>query len=116
MKVEINVYYDPEKSGLEVFEYIDTAGSYEFDMFVVWKKLDDGRLFYATDSGCSCPTPFENCHDIDEITNDTLYNFEQALENHYNISKSDVISILTRVKDHLKRFDKTINCAKEFFA
>ena len=116
MKVEVNVYYDPEKSGLEIFKFIDTAGSYEFDMFVIWKKKDDGRLFYATDSGCSCPTPFENCYEIDEITNETLYNFEQALQNHYNISTSDVMNITKSVKDHLRNFEKTVNSAKEFFA
>jgi hypothetical protein len=26
---------------------------------VVWKRLSDGQLLYGTDSGCSCPSPFE---------------------------------------------------------
>ena len=53
MKINGNLYYYPEKSGLEIFESVDTAGDYEFDMFVVWRKLDDNTLFYGTDSGCS---------------------------------------------------------------
>jgi hypothetical protein len=28
-------------------------------MLVLWRHLDTGKLFWATDSGCSCPTPFE---------------------------------------------------------
>ena len=33
------------------------AGAYEFDIFAVWT---DGRaLYWAADSGCSCPTPFD---------------------------------------------------------
>lgn len=54
-----NVYYDPEKFGLTPVAEVDIAGSYEFDMFVVWRR-QDGKLAWATDSGCSCPIPFEN--------------------------------------------------------
>ncbi len=56
---EINPYYNPEAVGLEIVTESDCAGSYEFDMFVVWRHKESGLLFYGTDSGCSCPTPFE---------------------------------------------------------
>lgn len=36
-----------------------SSGSYEFDYRVVWRRLSDGVLLTARDSGCSCPTPFE---------------------------------------------------------
>lgn len=53
----MSMYDNPEKFGLKLIGVVDIAGSYEFDMFAVWK---DGRKFcYAQDSGCSCPTPFE---------------------------------------------------------
>lgn len=55
-----NVYYHPESVGLYIVMENDIAGSYEFDMCVLWKHLATGRLFYAFDSGCSCPSPFEN--------------------------------------------------------
>ena len=32
--------------------------SWEYDMTEVYRRKD-GALFYAEDSGCSCPTPFE---------------------------------------------------------
>lgn len=55
----MNVYYDPEKFGLTTVASIDFSdGCYQFDYLVVWKDAE-GRLFYAEDSGCSCPMPFE---------------------------------------------------------
>jgi hypothetical protein len=56
-----NLYYDPEKFGLETVGEIDWSdGNYCFDYTVVWKRTSDGRFVYADDSGCSCPSPFED--------------------------------------------------------
>lgn len=45
--------------GLEKVDEIDTSsGSYEFDLIGVWKG-EDG-YYLGTDSGCSCPTPWES--------------------------------------------------------
>lgn len=70
-----NIYYQPEQFGLELIYSDDTAGSYEFDMMLIFKHTETGRIFHAWDSGCSCPTPFEsfefkdvNNNDLDEIT------------------------------------------------
>lgn len=101
MKFNENPYYDPEKCGLEIFESIDTGGSYEFDMFVIWRKLDDNTLWWDTDSGCSCPTPFdphEDRHDLTPITEDTIHNFYEALENHYHITRDDIYNIKNKVE------------------
>jgi hypothetical protein len=38
----------------------DWAGSWEFDMITVWRDKTTGELRAATDSGCSCPTPFSD--------------------------------------------------------
>lgn len=104
MKFQNNPYYSPEECGLELFEQIDTGESYEFDMLVVWKKLDDNTLWWDTDSGCSCPSPFderEDRHDLKQITNDTFYNFEKALNEHYNIEREEIIKISNKVKKFL---------------
>lgn len=104
MKFNENPYYSPELCGLELFYSIDTADSYEFDIFAIWKKLDDGTLWYDTDSGCSCPSPFDNCdhgHDLKPITKETFFNFEQCLSNHNRLSPNEFISIIKKVKDHL---------------
>lgn len=105
MRFNDNPYYSPEKCGLEIFESIDTAGSYEFDMFVVWKKLDDNTLWWDTDSGCSCPSPFDNSdhgHELKPITEETWHGFKEALKNHYTITQSDINDITRKVKDYLK--------------
>lgn len=39
--------------------------SYEFDMTAIVRKKATGELFYATDQGCSCPSPFEDTTEAD---------------------------------------------------
>ncbi len=56
-----NVYYEPEEFGLELFGALDEPDlSYEFNMVAVWRDLETNRLYFAGDSGCSCPSPFED--------------------------------------------------------
>lgn len=67
-----NVYYDPEKLGLKIVGVLDQPDlSYEYNTFVVWQHEDSKRLFYATDTGCSCPTPFEE-YNFESPDNNTL--------------------------------------------
>lgn len=58
-----NIYYSPEKHGLTIAAEVDFGGSCEFDMYVVWKDKD-GLLYFGHDSGCSCPSPFDDTADI----------------------------------------------------
>lgn len=65
-----DIYYSPEKHGLEKVAEIDFSdGNYCFDYRVVWRRLSDGKLLSARDSGCSCPSPFEdvNVKDLQEV-------------------------------------------------
>ncbi len=55
-----NVYRHPETWGMEQVAAIDySSGCYEFNYRVVWKD-EKGVLWSGRDSGCSCPTPFED--------------------------------------------------------
>lgn len=61
MSYETNPYYNPQSRGLTVVgELEDPGASYtaSFTTLVVW--TDGKRLLWATDSGCSCPCPFED--------------------------------------------------------
>lgn len=59
-------YYSTE-CGLEEIMSKDIARSYEFNLCILWRHTASGRLFYGFDSGCSCPTPYENdSFDVDE--------------------------------------------------
>ena len=95
---------DTEKLGLEVvIELTDPDPCYSFDDLVVWKTFS-GKLYFATDSGCSCPEPFENFHTIEDlipITNETWDEFEKAVKDH--CSKGvDKIEALAKVRSLLK--------------
>lgn len=106
MKFTENPYYSPELCGLEIFESIDTADSYEYDLFVIWKKLDDDTLWWDTDSGCSCPSPFDNGdhgHDLKLINADTLHNFYEELKSHCDITQKDINNIYKKVTDYINK-------------
>ncbi len=46
---------------LEQFDSLDEAGlSYEFHLLAAWLHKPTGRVFWGEDSGCSCPSPWEN--------------------------------------------------------
>ena len=78
-----NVYYDPESFGLEIVAELEySSGSYEFDTRVVWKDKKHKEFFTMRDSGCSCPTPFED------------YNLS-------NLDKLDLAVLRKEVKDEL---------------
>lgn len=62
-----DVYYQPEHFGLQQIAQIDYSdGSYQFDYRVIWRHTD-GRMFTARDSGCSCPSPFEDYISLDML-------------------------------------------------
>lgn len=59
-----NVYVHPEKYGLEIVACVDAyEPDYSFDLFLILREKATGKLFVASDSGCSCPMPFED-HDF----------------------------------------------------
>jgi len=102
MNFRINPYYSPSQCGLEILHNVDTGGSYEFDMFVVWRKIDDNTLWWDSDSGCSCPVPFDyDRNDLKLINEGSFKSFLRDLENHYNIDRNEVEAIKRDVKRRL---------------
>jgi len=72
MGVEFNGKYcygsDKTYLGLELLDELEFSDrSYCFDTLVVWRDTE-GRVFAARDSGCSCPSPFENYNDLSSFT------------------------------------------------
>lgn len=61
-----NVYSQPEKFGLRQIAFIEEELGYEFNMLVAWID-ESGRIYWASDAGCSCPEPFENFQDIGDL-------------------------------------------------
>lgn len=74
-----NFYTDPAKFGLTNIGEIEWGdGCYSFDLTVVWRREFDGKLVYAEDSGCSCPSPFED-QDIPDLTLCTVTELQAQL-------------------------------------
>ena len=68
MSDEDSAYYHPEKLGLEpVFEVDYSDGDYQFDLRVIWYHKETKRYYTARDSGCSCPTPFEDYNSLADL-------------------------------------------------
>ena len=62
-----NVYYSPEAFELKLIGEVDLSEpDYSFDILAVWKG--ESGYYLATDSGCSCPSPFENYNTVDDLT------------------------------------------------
>lgn len=75
-----DVYYQPEEFGLKPVGEIEPAGlSYEFDIFAVWKD-EEGNYYWGTDSGCSCPSPFESFTSVEELSKGTKHDVISAAE------------------------------------
>lgn len=54
-----NIYYSPEAHGLKTLVSVDFADSYEFEILLALVDPETSVVYLATDSGCSCPSPFE---------------------------------------------------------
>jgi hypothetical protein len=90
-----NIYYNPESCGLEIFAEEDIGGSYEFDTLCVWREKKTGFLYWAQDSGCSCPTPFEGRSSIADLTPMVLSEFREN-------NKEYGVEIYEKVKKYLE--------------
>ena len=54
-------YYEKCPETLEQVGGLDEPDlSYEFHVLGVWRYKPTGDLYWTTDSGCSCPSPFED--------------------------------------------------------
>ncbi len=98
----VNFYYHPESDGLTTVGEVQWGEPcYDFDITAVWR---DGDTFYwADDSGCSCPVPFEDLnpegltkgsfHDMAAMLNDRLAGLH---EDDRKYSADDVASVISR--------------------
>lgn len=57
----INPYYNPDLVGLELLSFDDPNAYYDYDTLCFFADKE-GKVYMAHDSGCSCPTPFEDSY------------------------------------------------------
>jgi hypothetical protein len=100
MSYDDNVYYNPEKYGLEVvgeINWIDEC--YEFDLSVVWKDAE-GKYYWASDSGCSCPSPFEDFNSLDDLNSGSkqdAINFLESAKEGNESAASAVFELISKL-------------------
>lgn len=105
-----NIYYDPENCGLKLVGSLDQADlCYEFNTLIVLESNQSGKLYWATSSGCSCPTPFEEYHfrndddnDLNALNEQTLDSFISAVKE-FPISADEKQNIIRKVKYRLNK-------------
>lgn len=100
----------------KVAEHLDLIGDidlsepcYDFDLLRIYLRRADGMLLWATDSGCSCPSPFEDTRvrELRESTAATLLDTfmgEWEKEVHYGHPAAVIRkSIADAVREAVKR-------------
>lgn len=86
MSWDTNILNHPEKHNLAVVAEADISEpDYSFDMIAVW--ADSEGFYLATDSGCSCPSPFENYEGKADLTGPLTA--EQAIEEAESLRNED---------------------------
>ena len=75
----MDFYYAPETHGLQTIGEVDYAGDYEFTLAVLWRREADGAFLVGEDSGCSCPTPFED-QTLDDLRPTTYAELAELLQ------------------------------------
>ncbi len=105
-----NVYYNPEQCGLKIIDTLDESGlSYEFNTLTIFEAIQNGKIYWAQSSGCSCPTPFEeyhfsdeNDHNLNEVNEQTLDSFINTVKT-FPASVDERNSAIRKVKYRLKK-------------
>lgn len=96
-----NPYSAPEKYKLTIVKEFDTIGGYEYDIAILWKH-ENGTFWYASDSGCSCGSPFESYGDFDDLREvRSMTDLENALKDDapYGVKAIHVIDMLRAARE-----------------
>lgn len=108
MSINNNIYYNPDKCGLEILATLDERDlSYQYNTYLVVIDLNSRRIFRASDSGCSCPVPFENYYfksanknNLEEITKHNFEQFETEIAG-FPSTKEEKQKMINIVKEYL---------------
>lgn len=100
-----NPYHSPEVCGLKVLGELSKEPDYDFDFVIVFKDIESGLLYWGADSGCSCPTPFEDTRklsDLAQLNAETFFNFTQACENISSVDKQEAAKFISQFKQLIR--------------
>lgn len=101
---DFNPYYHPENCDVELLITIDEPNmSYEFNTTIIVKDNPTGVLYVTSDSGCSCPTPFEDVRGLGDMT--VLRNmddFDTYFADNHGYNASDILSARRKIAELLR--------------
>lgn len=81
--------------------------SWEYDQTEIYRRRSDGALFHASDSGCSCPMPFEYVTEADLKPIRTMQDFQDLVVPGIGAqAREDVNRARETVKQALKEWNK----------
>lgn len=88
-----DVYSSPEKHDLELVGEVQwDEPCWSFDLTVVWFERYTGTFYWDSDSGCSCPSPFENVLSKDDLEKGTFHEAADALQARMQEQPEDTLS------------------------
>ncbi|MEU9871131.1 hypothetical protein AB0C87_25205 [Actinomadura sp. NPDC048021] len=99
-----DIYENPERFGLEIVGDLAFEHGYEYDILVVFREKDTGRIGVARDSGCSCNSPFEYYNNVEDIEFDEPWRIALRIQEQANAAKdyrdfsdNDVVHLIDKV-------------------
>lgn len=98
-------YYDPSSIGLTEVAEIDAGDGYDFNKVTLWRDTE-GKLWAAADSGCSCPTPYENHKwptDFTEIREER--DIRPLIDQMYGCSPGELFDFVAAVRSAIRTSD-----------
>lgn len=103
---ELNIYSHPDKCGLELLGAAEAEQNYNFEIVALWRdKAAGGKFYMGTDSGCSCPAPFEDFSGVGMLTEvrnrGDAQRFIVAHSPDRGFMDASLIGLMMAVKEHL---------------
>lgn len=75
----MSLYSNPSDHGLTLIADVNFSEGWDFDIFALFRN-DEGMWFMAHDSGCSCPSAFEDYYSADQIADGRVFNTTDVVE------------------------------------
>lgn len=101
---DFNPYHNPANCGLEILAVAEDDEPWQFDLLVLWRDLDSGRFFVGADSGCSCPSPFEDVRSVADLSEVRTQDDALAGAMLSSYTADSVASFMRAVKENLPRW------------
>jgi len=102
----VSITYNPQEYGVEIIAELEAGGGYDFDTVLVVRTLCCNKIYAAHDSGCSCPTPFEDTKfpsDYVEVRSlDDLLPLIAQQSDYSGVQLNEKLDFLTKVRTALR--------------